>query len=285
MEVYRRARPGCRPGGNVPPAMACCRCVTRSSMECGPCRARAGIVSTSSRRGHAVHLPCHAFHLPCPARHLPCQVLDLPCPVCHLPCHLFDLSCPISNLPWQMFALPRHFLCLPRPILRLPCHLFLLSCPIFHLPWQVFHLPRPVLHLPRRCSTCHAISLACHARFQICHAICLACHAMCSRRDAGAPRRSWLGRLAVLPLLPVGGRAMGEEGRGDEGEVRRRAAEGCSVYGLPLRAGDAPRGSPRGVSTLGPVDRRPGGRPPTSSRARRTRARSSFPGGRRGPFA
>src|SRR5829696_7574449 len=30
---------------------------------------------------------------------------------------------------------------------------------------------------------------------------------------------------AVLPLLPVGGRAMGEEGRGDEGPRRRRPPE------------------------------------------------------------
>src|SRR4051812_4040514 len=34
------------------------------------------------------------------------------------------------------------------------------------------------------------------------------------QRSQGGPGRSV---LAVLPLLPVGGRAMGEEGRGDEG--------------------------------------------------------------------
>src|SRR6185295_8828112 len=37
------------------------------------------------------------------------------------------------------------------------------------------------------------------------------------RTPPNRERGTWLGRFAVLPLLPVRGRAMGEEGRGDEG--------------------------------------------------------------------
>src|SRR6185312_8291742 len=42
------------------------------------------------------------------------------------------------------------------------------------------------------------------------------------RERGGAPKKAglrWLRVLAVLPLLPVGGRAMGEGGRGDEGAL------------------------------------------------------------------
>src|SRR6478672_12714799 len=45
---------------------------------------------------------------------------------------------------------------------------------------------------------------------------------LAGRRDAGAPRGPRRSVLALLPLLPVGGRAMGEEGWGDEGSWRGR---------------------------------------------------------------